>query len=45
MATVNASVVSAFNAGIQPFYSIDFPGVNLYPNFIANLCASSPENL
>ena len=42
MATVNASVVSAFNAGIQPFYSIDFPGVNLYPNFIANVSKDNP---
>jgi hypothetical protein len=42
MATVNASVVSAFNPNGQNFYSISYPGVNLFPNFIAGISKADP---
>ena len=42
MATVNASVVSAFNADGQNFYTIEYPGTNLFPNRIAGVSKADP---
>jgi len=37
MTTITASVVTAFNVDGQNFYDIEFTGVNLYQNHIANV--------
>tara|TARA_R110000868_G_C10905598_1_gene764598 strand:+ start:537 stop:1568 length:1032 start_codon:yes stop_codon:yes gene_type:complete len=42
MATINPSLVSAQNAGNQALYTIDYTGVNLFPNGIAGISKASP---